>query len=90
MTGRTALVNRLRAEASSLEKGSPRWLGAMYFAALWTSEIATIEEFLDGLRLYNSAQGFDKFLSYNFEQIGEVKFLNRRRAALAASMAALS
>jgi hypothetical protein len=77
-----ALVSRLRAAAAAAQKGSPEWLGPMYLAALWTPDAGTIDEFLDGLRIYNASQGFDRFASYDFEKIGEVRFLKRRRGTL--------
>ena len=77
-----ALVSRLRTAAALAQKGSPEWLGPMYLAALWTPDVGIIDEFLDGLHSYIASQRFDQFASYDFEKIGEVRFLQRRRAAL--------
>ena len=54
----------------------------MYFAALGSSNRQTIEEFLTGLSQYNKNQGLDQEKSYEFERIGEVKFLRRKLSTL--------
>jgi putative sugar O-methyltransferase len=73
-----ALVQRYLAAASSLQKGEPDWLMNMYFASLWTQDKAVIESLLEGLKLYHSAQHFTDWPTYDFEKIGEVKYLKRR------------
>jgi len=76
------LVERYMTTASGFEEGSADWLVHAFFAALWTTETAVIDRFFDGLRKYHSNLGFCDMEGYDFDRIGEVKFLKRRQRAL--------
>jgi hypothetical protein len=77
-TGRERLVADLVAAASILRDTSDRWLGNMYFAALWSGDSTIVGGFLDALRARQHADGFDSTATYSFDAIGEVAFLRRR------------
>ena len=64
--------------ASKVERGSPEWLGYMYLAALWADDPPVTEECFAGLRRFFADRAIDARPEFNFENIGEVKFLRRR------------
>ena len=72
------LIEEMSYAASKVERGSPEWLGYMYLAALWANDPLVTEEFLAGLRRFFADRAIDTRPEFNFENIGEVKFLRRR------------
>jgi len=53
-----------------------------FFAALWTKNPLVIEDFFIGLRRWCDISGVALMDKFEFEKIGEVKFLRRRLATL--------
>ena len=47
----------------------------MYFYAMWSKEESAIGRFLDGLELYLSQANCAQTEAYQFNEIGEVKYL---------------
>jgi len=77
-TSPAQLVSDLIGAANNEQLNSDRWLGFMYFAALWTSDPKLIERFLEGLRTRQAVDHFTDAPSYDFEAAGEVRFLRHR------------
>jgi len=71
-------IDEMTQAASKVERGSPEWLGYMYLAALWADDPVIIEEFFAGLRQFFADRAIDARPEFNFDNIGEVKFLRRR------------
>jgi putative sugar O-methyltransferase len=78
----TQLASDLTAAAGSEARGSDKWLGYMYLASLWTGDRRTIGEFLEGLKSRHVADHLNEGPSYDFEKVGEVRFLRRRAEAI--------
>lgn len=72
------LVCNILDAASQVEHGSVQWLGHMYLAALWGGNLDTTEEFFEGLHHYLAAQTIVARPEFNFEEIGEVRYLRKR------------
>ena len=64
--------------ASTAARGSPEWLGRMYLAALWADDPAITEKFFGGLKQFFSDRAIDARAEFNFDRIGEVRFMRRR------------
>ena len=71
-------VKEMTHAASKVERGSPEWLGYMYLAALWADDRVVTEGFFAGLRQFFADRAIDARPEFNFDNIGEVKFLRRR------------
>jgi putative sugar O-methyltransferase len=71
-------IKEMSHAASKVERGSPEWLGYMYLAALWADDPVVTEEFFAGLRQFFTDRAIDARPEFNFDDIGEVKFLRRR------------
>lgn len=76
-TTRERLIADLVAAASTLENTTDRWLGYMYFAALWSADRVIVGRFLNALRARQHLDRFDSTPAYSFDAIGEVAFLRR-------------
>lgn len=77
-----SLVADLIAAANNEQPNSDKWMGLMYLAALWTPDPDVILHFLDGLRARQMTDHFTDAPPYDFETVGEVRFLRRRLAQM--------
>jgi SAM-dependent methyltransferase len=76
-------AREMTSRASQMAVGSAPWLGEMYFAALWSEDAAIAERFFAGLRHFLADRGIDTRPEFDFDSIGEVKYLRRYLKATA-------
>jgi hypothetical protein len=73
-----AAVSAALAEVDRLPSGHPAHIGNLYFAALWSLDAELIRRFRSELERYCIACKFSPDVGYDFERIGEVRYLKRR------------
>jgi SAM-dependent methyltransferase len=76
----SAATTRVLSDASSLELGADARLGNLFLASLWSSDRAITQQFMSELKTYCDGQGFGPDVGYDFDKIGEVRFLRERVA----------
>lgn len=77
-----SLTKRITLAALDLPLGSPAWLKYAFFATLWTENPAVIEDFFVGFKRWADMIGVSRNKSFDFEKVGEIRYLKRRLTAL--------
>jgi putative sugar O-methyltransferase len=72
-----AAISAAMADADKLKLGSPARIANLYLAAQWSLDGPIIERFFSELAQYCRACNFSADVGYDFERIGEVRYIKR-------------